>query len=140
MKEELQTKLVEILGSIQSAAGKAGDFALTQLPDIAQSYVAYGRLWTAFAVISALAVIGIAAALFARGHSVYKADRAIEPDSTRFYMRFSRLQRDGFGYFAPAAGIGAIGAMLLSVSVQSALLVWVAPKVWLLKEIAGLLK
>lgn len=44
MKEELQSKLVEILGSIQTAAGKAGDFAMTQLPDIAQSYVVYGRI------------------------------------------------------------------------------------------------
>ena len=43
MKEELNGKLVEILTSIQTAAGKASDFALEQLPDIAQSYVMYGR-------------------------------------------------------------------------------------------------
>lgn len=40
MKEELQGKLVEILASIQSGVGQAKDFALVQLPDIAQSYVA----------------------------------------------------------------------------------------------------
>lgn len=50
MKEELNTKLVEILTSIQTAAGKASDFALDQLPDIAQSYVLYGRAVSVVAV------------------------------------------------------------------------------------------
>jgi len=45
MKDELNEKLVEILSSIQSAAGKASDFAVEQLPDIAQSYIAYGRVY-----------------------------------------------------------------------------------------------
>ena len=43
MKEELQGKLVDILTSIQTAAGKASDFAMDELPGIAQEYVAFGR-------------------------------------------------------------------------------------------------
>jgi hypothetical protein len=140
MKEELQTKLIEILGSIQSAASKAGDFALTQLPDIAQSYVAYGRWSSVVAVLASLAVVGVALALVARGVKVTKEDLSEETNSTRFYMKYDRLPRDGYCYFFPAAIMGAFGLMFLGLAVQSALLVWIAPKVWLLKEIAGLLK
>lgn len=43
MKDALQLKMVEILTAIQSAVGKSADFALEQLPDIAQQYVLYGR-------------------------------------------------------------------------------------------------
>jgi hypothetical protein len=140
MKEELQTKLVEILGSIQAAAGKAGDFALSQLPDIAQSYVAYGRMSSAFGVVMTLGVVAIAVALFIRGLKVFRADRVEGMSSGQFYMKYDRLRNDGFGYFFPAAIVGALGLLAFCASVQGALLVWIAPKVWLLKEIAGLLK
>ncbi len=122
MKEELQGKLVEILTSMQVAVGKAGDFAAEQLPDIAQSYVLYGRLTnTVMAVLCALIFVGAWYAI----------------------IRFERDSKDkfssGMGYMlgGTVSSIPAIGAFAFT---QSAMLAWVAPKVWLLKEIAGLLK
>lgn len=62
MKQELQDKLVEILDAMQKstgraidagaeAAGKVGDFAFEQLPDIVQTYVAFERAWTTFGAL-----------------------------------------------------------------------------------------
>lgn len=125
MKEELQGKLVEILTSIQTAAGKASDFAMEQLPDIAQSYVAYGR---AYYTLIVLAFMVISVVL---GRMVWKCARS---------KRFDN------GEPAEVLGtiFGAVG-MCLFVGVGIAhlsglLLVWFAPKVWLLKEIASLIK
>ena len=128
MKQELQGKLVEILTSIQTAAGKASDFAIEQLPDIAQSYVAYGRASSVIGALLGLIFIG-AAVWVAR--QIVKANKAAKPYEEPI----------GLNVFAAAAvAVGLSGVTLLAASLQSALLVWLAPKVWLLKEIAGMLK
>jgi hypothetical protein len=44
MNEQLQVQMASILASIQEATGKASDFAMGQLPDIAQQYLTYGRV------------------------------------------------------------------------------------------------
>jgi hypothetical protein len=62
VNEQLQTKLVEIIVSIQAATRTAGDFAIEQLPDIAMQYVMYGRVKTA--AMTAFMLLA-AAALFA---------------------------------------------------------------------------
>ena len=69
MKEELNSKLVEILTSIQTAAGKASDFALEQLPDIAQSYVLYGR---AISLMTLVFLIALGLSLLKLSHWAYK--------------------------------------------------------------------
>lgn len=157
MKDELQTKLVEILTSIQNAAGKAGDFAMTQLPDIAQQYVAYGRAYTV-----AFAIVGLA--IFCLGfwamHLVNKrvraADKRFEEDLAAWrHRKEEETKRAGYFYesepyrhryfesmdvapiqYAPFL----IGAVIFFLNLSGLLLVWFAPKVWLLKEIATLLK
>lgn len=125
MNEELQGKLVEIIGSIQTAAGKASDFALEQLPDVAQSYVAYGRVSTLTALtvcVGALIAYGLTLRLcFAR-----------------------RNEDDGVSLFF----VGILGGVFVAmpafiaslVYLNAAILVWLAPKVWLLRELAGLVK
>lgn len=136
MKEELQGKLVEILTSIQTAAGKASDFALEQLPDIAQSYVVYGRMWATL-VIGALllgALIAVFVALrygYLDREAVYKGDNQYRQGDWN----------EGRVFAAVAGTIAAV--MLGGATVANAsgfLLVWFAPKVWLLKEIAALVK
>lgn len=132
MKEELQTKLVEILGSIQTAAGKAGDFAMTQLPDIAQQYVFYGRAVMLVACVLLLAVV-IGSAF-----------------GIRYTLRHKRIQSDGYykGQTTEAWDaqlracwvVTAGASIVLCVVILTNLMVWFAPKVWLLKEIAGLIK
>lgn len=114
MEKELQGKLVEILSSIQAATGKATDFAMEQLPDIAQSYVMYGRASSLFWLVGASACVYFAV----KGRA--KAMKAF----------------DDF-----LAWIGAaIAAVVAIASAHEAFLAWFAPKVWLLKELAQLVK
>lgn len=126
MKEELQTKMVEILSSIQTAAGKASDFALEQLPDIAQSYVAYGRASVTLSIIMSVALLFAVAWLFKWTHH-----------------KVSKEDYDAVIWF-PTGLAGSIAAMFLTINLfidsKTAMLVWFAPKVWLLKELASLIK
>lgn len=128
MKDELQGKLVEILTSIQTAAGKASDFAMEQLPDIAQSYIVYGRV-TATVTLIVLIAFAIASAWVAAKHGFL---------SEKLEYGMWTVDR------VFAALFGSIGAVLLSLgalaSFGSFALVWFAPKVWLLKELAALVK
>jgi hypothetical protein len=129
MKEELTLKVVEILTSMQSAVGKAGDFAMEQLPDIAQSYVIYGRVQSVVMLLSSLLCI----AGFA-------------------FMTHWLVKNPWKGEFGESRGMTNTGSIVIcavfviififaaSDHISSSLLVWLAPKVWLLKEIATLIK
>ena len=128
MKDELQLKLVEVLTAIQVGVGKSADFALEQLPDIAQQYVLYGRVWSTVSVLWWLAMLAAFAWVALRfGYLSKKVDRWGDWTDARVA--------------AALAGTAATGtsSFLLLWELRSAMLVWFAPKVWLLKEVAGLL-
>lgn len=131
MKDELQLKLVEILTSIQTTAGKAGDFAMGQLPDIAQSYVAYGRAMSAFELAAGLVLLALAIWAFigVRAH--------LEKSGDDFLDANPAVVMPG-GFFILVAGL--VGVIQLKAGLNAAALVWFAPKVWLLKELASLIK
>ncbi len=128
MKEELQGKMVEILTAIQTATGKAGEFAMTQLPDIAQTYVTYGRVasvvWVLMGVL--LIALGVLALVIAKSEDTGNWDES-----------FFQFLKGGYwiAFFTTVAGVLQFGYAM-----NSALLVWFAPKVWLLRELAGFLK
>lgn len=125
MKEQLNGKLVEILTSIQTATGKVSDFALEQLPDIAQSYIAYGRVYGTTMLVVSVALFVLC---FLGSRSTLKKtedDDATEPEIIGMFIN---------GFCAIYAAIYAIS------SVGSVFLVWFAPKVWLLKELASMVK
>lgn len=128
MNSELQTQLVSILAAIQRATSASADFALTQLPDIAQQYVMYGRissLWTTTALLAA------AAAMFYVSRWAYKNPWYED----RFYHA-DRKQRTE-GNCAVIAILAAVGTVLLLIAVTTFnWMVWVAPKVWLLRALA----
>ncbi len=124
MKEELQNKLVEVLTSMQSAVTKAGDFAAEQLPDIAQQYIAYGRIVEVpFAIFGWLTFAGF---ILMSWRLFKHAAEAGDEDS-------------GFMGIFSLVGTGLAGLFAMTQS-RDAILVYVAPKVWLLKEIAQLIK
>jgi hypothetical protein len=128
MKEELQTKLVEILTSVQTAVGRASDFAVAELPDIAQSYVVYGRVMALVVLCFGLGLLVVAVLL---GRMGYRESR--KP----YAERQEGLEILGL---VGSALPGVIGTFVLMFNTSNAVLVWFAPKVWLLKEIAGMLK
>lgn len=121
MNDQLQGKLVEILTSIQVATGKAADFTMAQLPDVAQSYVAYGRAWYTFVVIAAV----LATWMFIRF--------AVKVDAK------AKEYNKGV-IWVPMGTLSLIAAIIGLVHAHSAFLVWFAPKVWLLQELANLVR
>ena len=132
MNEQLQAKLVEILSGIQSATKAAGDFALGQLPDIAQSYVMYGRVRTV-AISAVLLLLG--AALLGLSRWAYK-----HPWNTSNYS-FEKDQKRSESNYLAMVFPGIFGAAFTMLGLLTFdFLVWFAPKVWLLKELASLVK
>lgn len=128
MKDELQLKLVEILTAIQVGVDKGADFALEHLPDIAQQYVLYGRVWSTVSVLWWLTMLAAFAWVALRlGFLSKKVDRWGNWSNTRIAAAL-----------AGSAATG-ISSFILQWELRSAMLVWFAPKVWLLKEVAGLL-
>lgn len=130
MKEELNTKLVEILTSIQTAAGKASDFALEQLPDIAQSYILYGRVMGLISVAASLSLLMLGLWLLNKTRQHIK-DAGELDNAEPFFFLF------GFGV---GGVLSLIGVITIYSSLVTTALVWLAPKVWLLKELASLIK
>lgn len=129
MKQELQDQLVDILASISNTVGQAKDFALGQLPDIAQSYVLFGRFYE---TTNALLGLAVAFAFFYAMRWAYKNPWQGEYGETRGASNI--LAQIGFG-------LGAFTMLYCSMyPIKKAALVWFAPKVWLLKEIASLIK
>jgi len=125
MKEELNTKIVEILTGMQNAVSKAGDFAMDQLPDIAMQYVMYGRIQSI--VVLLLSLFCFVALVF----SVYWLVK--NPWEGDFGEK--RAVTNSLGILICL--IGAIYfSIIVFISISNALLVWLAPKVWLIKEIA----
>lgn len=129
MKEELQSKLVEILTSIQAGVGKAADFAVEQLPDIAQQYIMFGMVSNVAGSVIALAFsIGL-------GWLCY-------------WLLTKPGSKDKYGDVEACHGVGALfsgfGAIIATfafiVGLKETLLVLFAPKVWLLMELAKLVK
>jgi hypothetical protein len=127
MNEQLQSKLVEILSSIQSATKAGADFALEQLPDIAQQYVMYGRVSTTVSV--ALLLLALTACALACLWAVRQSSKSYSDQS---------------GALIPVAMVspvlGLFSALALLSYLNSCMLVWFAPKVWLLKELATIIK
>ena len=123
MNEQLQNQLAEIIAAIHRTAAAGADFALSQLPDIAQQYVIYGRVSATAHLLIGVAVVALSVWMFRKA-----------------------AWANGEGYDTDVIwGMGGVLTLLFGVpfaliAMNGAFLVWFAPKVWLLKELAGLLK
>jgi hypothetical protein len=124
MNEQLQSQLAAILGSIHTGVAKASDFAMAELPSIAQQYVMYGR-----ASITLGVVLGLVAFFTAYKLARFGASQTKYGEETEQILGICGAIAAGF-----------IGLVLLLLNTSAALLVWFAPKVWLLKELAQLIK
>ena len=122
MKSELEPKLVEVIGQLQGAAMKASDFAIQQLPDVVQSYILYGR-------ISSLLTQVLEFMILYGCWRLYKSP--VNTDSYGDEAVIVKTMFSGTG--------GGITLFFILFSIQEVVLVWAAPKIWLIKELGKLI-
>lgn len=127
MKNELQNKLVEVLTQMQTATAKASDFALEQLPDVAQQYLAYGYTWAWIYFISVVLAMCICSFVTIKYGYLAKA-KGFEEQENKTIVTFI------------GSGISLFTVLWAFICLHSLILIYTAPKVWLLKEIARLVK
>lgn len=128
MNDELSGKLTEILGAMQTAVGQAKDFTLSQLPDVVQSYVIYGRVWS---IVSIVLLIGFIVACVMIGRWLYKNPWRGDFGEARGISNMALMIVSGVMIF--------ISSMILIGALKGAALVWFAPKVWLMMELGKLI-
>lgn len=132
IQSELLSRADSILNSIGSAVGKATDFAATQIPDIAMQYVGYGRAHESFLMFLGFTflITGLYLLIALVSMNVYKwpNDRLGEWDARR----------------GVACIIGAVSAVVgfvvVLTNIGTFMMVWFAPKIWLIIEMAKLIK
>jgi len=131
MSEQLQNKLVEVVSQIQQAVSQSSSFVLEQLPDIVQQYVLWGRVSTA---LTSLCLLFAVYFFYYFSYKVWKKPMmdtnifsGVEYNSEVCWLLRCAL---------PAAAIG----FSIWFAKTLDLMVWLAPKVWLIKELAALIK
>ena len=129
MNDELQNKLAEVLGGIAEGVKQAKDFAVEQLPDVAQQYIMFGRMWETAAFVMLVAATVVCGWMVLRGWRLTSDKEASYSDHDRGQMLMIFGSVPGFAI-----------AIFLIVQLKAVLLVWFAPKLYLLQGIAGLVK
>jgi hypothetical protein len=138
IQNEVLKRADAILDSIGSAVSKASDLAMQggravaeQIPDVAFQYVAYGRvLATAYILLGiAFMTVGI---WLARKYGFMNVQKA---KNTGAGWADSRIASIVVGVISTL-----VGFIITLVNLKSFVLVWFAPKVWLLLEIVELVK
>jgi hypothetical protein len=129
MNDELQSKLVEVLTGISEGVVQVKDFAVEQLPDVAQQYIMFGMVWE-----TTLLGFLIAASMLCVWGLVWGLKKAFGDTST--YM----LEQTGFFVAIISGCVLAFTGSFAIAQIKPVLLVWFAPKLYLLQGIAGLIK
>jgi hypothetical protein len=129
MNDELQSKLVEVLTGISEGVSQAKDFAIEQLPDVAQQYIVFGMVWeTALLVIlSGITATCVWALVWGFKKLFGETSTYSEENAGLIVALFSGCALAVTGSFTVA-------------QLKPVLLVWFAPKLYLLQGIAGLVK
>jgi hypothetical protein len=129
VNDELQSKLVEVLTGISEGVSQAKDFAVEQLPDVAQQYIMFGMVWE-----TALLVILIALCVLFVWGTVWGFKNATSNE-------FNTGQEEFGGMVGVISTVALITTMIFAIGqLKPFLLVWFAPKLYLLQGIAGLVK
>lgn len=117
LAQELLSRADSIFTKIAEAAGKAGDFASEQLPDIAYQFIAYNRVY--FTTIILVEILMVVATIWAA-------------------RRWAK-ETDGF-IFLPTVVVGGIAILAFLNTLRPLIMVWFAPKIFIITEIVNLVK
>ena len=139
MQEELLKRADAIFASIGDAVSKASDVAVQagqvvakEVPDIAFQYIAFGRAYHTMWVVLALVGLFICYKWFLQA-GLWNS-KNIE-DYDRYTWGAPRIALTVAG-----AASGIFGLVAFFANIKDAVLVWAAPKVWLILEIAELVR
>lgn len=129
VQQELLNRADSIIASIGDAVNRSTEFVQGQVPDIALQYVAFGRAYETVNMLISLAMflVGLWLVINVGVRNTRKFKDCIDGWS------LPRMFAVGFGSLSTMVGLVAFGAQL-----KGFLLVWFAPKVWLILEIARL--
>jgi hypothetical protein len=130
MKEELQRQLAQIIAAIHSQASSTGDFWIERLPSVAQQYIAYGRAQAIIDIVMPVLGLLLAAWLIKHERMHFGAPLDIKSKGALISVLINTV----------AAGLGTYSVIMFVNATHAAALVWSAPKVWLLRELATMLK
>jgi hypothetical protein len=128
MNEELQANLAEVLGAITDGVTQTKDFAVEQLPDVAHQYIMFSLAFETVSFVLAVAILITSVVVGLRAVKRIKAAPKYETADSDVAITIVC----GFGTFLS----GLIALALL----KPLLMVWFAPKVYLLQGIATLIK
>jgi hypothetical protein len=130
MKEELQRQLAQIIAAIHGQASSTGDFLIERLPSVAQQYIAYGRAQAVIDIIMPVLGLLLAAWLIKHERMHFGAPLDIKSKGALISVLINTV----------AAGLGTYSVIMFVNATHAAALVWSAPKVWLLRELANIIK
>ena len=134
MNEELQNKALEILTQIQSGVQAAGNLAASELPDIARQYIIYGLVKNWFITITSLVCIAIFTIMLIKKFRQPWSEPWSEPWLEPYGITSAGLC--GLSYLV----ILLVSSSIFCSNISSTLLVTFAPKVWLIQELAGIVR
>jgi hypothetical protein len=135
MQQALLDRADAVMSSISGAVSKASDLAVEggkavadQVPEVAMQYVMYGRAVST--VTEVLALFG----LWFFGYKMFSQWGLINTKNFEGES-FERI------IFVVAGGAGGVVSFMIAVgNLKELLMVWFAPKVWLLLELVNLVK
>jgi len=119
----LQKNAADLLLMLKDGIEKGTQVAGEQLPDLAYQYVMYGRVTLTFGVLCGIAMLAF---------TVYYANRIAK--------RAEDEGQDHVLVWIAAAISLTIFGVPTTVALPEFFMVWFAPKIWLLQEIAKVLK
>lgn len=130
IQQEMLNRADSIMNAISSTVSKASNFAADQIPDIAMQFVTYGRVsLTAYLIIAILTVLlGLWLVI---GVGVMNKCKLADRDGD-WSVPQCMLAIAG-------AVISIIGLMTFVTNFDKCMMVWFAPKLWLIQTIATLL-
>lgn len=130
-------KRADVIGAwLSGAVTKTADFATTQAIDIAMQYVLYGRMLYTFVVITSIVAFAVSLwFFFVKGVNntpaiVHRPGRF--DDGDWLASRVDATLIGGFG--------SVVSFIVCAANVKEFLMVWAAPKVWIMIQLAELAK
>ena len=120
LQQALLSRADAIMDSVGKTVDKASQFAADQVPDIAMQYVAYGRASTTVHLVIGVALLILSLLMWFR------------------WLPRSNSDECKAGLFFGGIIISIMGFAVTVVNLNTFIMVWFAPKIYLINEIARL--